>query len=272
VITALVSHSIFTRVSDLQVALERIGGRDYDVRVALRMGDELDEAARVLNEMALRLKRHDAELRESHARLTSIEHDERRRIERDLRVGVDHRLEGLAEQLRDLESTVRDDELEMFCVEVRASLNEARSEIHALSHGIFPALLESEGLEEALHDTARRAGIHADIKLKKMGRLSREVETAVFFCCSEALQNVAKHAGPGANVTVRGVVRHRVLQFTVTDDGMGFESTEAGHGLANMRDRLCALGGDVAVSSTPGEGTRIMGWMTLTGEPAMANR
>jgi signal transduction histidine kinase len=272
VITALVSHSIFSRVSDVKEALVRMGGGDFDVRVALRMGDELDEAARVLNATALRLKHQDAQLRESRARLTSVEDDERRRMERDLRVGVDQRLESLAEQLRDLEATLREDELEASCAEVRASLNEARSEIRALAHGIFPVLLESEGLREALQDAVVRAGLKAYIDLGNVGRMPPEIEAAAYFCCSEALQNVAKHAGPGAHVKVQLVARHRVLQFTVMDDGVGFEHAEGGHGLTNMRDRLRAVGGDVNVSSMPGVGTTVTGWLTMSGVPAMASR
>jgi signal transduction histidine kinase len=52
-----------------------------------------------------------------------------------------------------------------------------------------------------------------------------------------------------------------VLTFEVSDNGKGFDVTSVnrGAGLTNMMDRLDALGGSFAMSSTPGRGTRIFG-------------
>lgn len=261
-ITALVSHSIFSRVSDLKEALTRIGEGDYDVRVALRMGDELDAAGLALNTMALRLKQQYAELRDSRARLTSVENDERRRVERDLRVGVDRRLERLIRQLAVMQESAPD--LTPYCTEVRSSLDAARHEIRDLAHGIYPVLLESDGLEDALRDSIARADVSGTVEARGLGRLPREVAAAVYFCCLEALQNTVKHAGPGAHLTVHIVVRHRVLQFVVRDDGVGCAGEITGHGLTNMRDRVRALGGDLEVTSVAGSGTTVTGWLTVS--------
>lgn len=261
-VTWLVSHSIFARASDLKAALARIGAGDFAVRVALRVGDELDAAGRALNAMAVRLERHDIDLRESRTRLTSAENEERRRIERDLRVGVDHRLESLAARMSAVQEMLGP-ELQDACAEVRSSLATARAEIRALANGIFPASLATEGLGVALHEAVHRSGLTAAVDVAHVGRLPAEVEAAVYFCCSEALRNVAKHVGPDARVKVRTDVRHRVLQFIVSDDGPGLEGKPIGHGIANMRDRMRALGGDVDVMSTPGQGTTVLGWLTL---------
>lgn len=269
-ITALVSHSIFSRVSDMKAALVRLGAGDFDVRVALRLGDELDAAGQALNATAARLKREDAALRESRARLTSVEHDERRRIERDLRVGVDHRLQSLAEQLALVADMVQDaPELSASCAEVRDSLEEARGEIKALANGIFPVLLVSDGLQDALEDAAERAGAPADIDVAGCDRLPHDIQAAIYFCCSEALQNVAKHAGPDARVQIRVLSRHGIVQFAVNDDGVGFADVDWGHGVANIRARLRALGGDVQISSVPGEGTSVTGWLTMNDAAAL---
>lgn len=260
-ITGFVSHSIVTRVADLKSALARIGAGDFSVRVALRVGDELDAAGLALNAMAHRLERQDADLRESRARMTSAENDERRRIERDLRVGVDSRLESLVTRMLGVEQMLGP-ELQESCAELRNSLAAARSEIRSLANGIFPAKLATKGLGPALREAAKRSGLNASCDVDGLERLPAEIETAVYFCCSEAMRNVAKHVGPDARVTLRTKVRHRLLQFTVSDDGPGL-SGPAGHGIANMRDRMRSLGGDVAVRSAPGEGTTVVGWMTL---------
>ena len=92
-----------------------------------------------------------------------------------------------------------------------------------------------------------------------MPRQPRQVEAALYFCCLEALQNAAKHAG-AQRVDVRleqtGPDKG-VLQLVVHDDGAGFDPAvaSAGAGLSNMRDRLDAVGGQVSVESRPGDGT-----------------
>jgi signal transduction histidine kinase len=93
------------------------------------------------------------------------------------------------------------------------------------------------------------------------------VEATVYFCCLEALQNAAKHAGEGATVTVRVHASEGSLSFEVADDGSGFDSGggRAGVGMTNMRDRVGALGGSLHVDSAQGTGTTISGTIPLEG-------
>ena len=78
--------------------------------------------------------------------------------------------------------------------------------------------------------------------------------------CLEALQNAAKYAR-ASRVRVSLARDEGNIAFSVRDDGVGFDaaSTAEGSGLQNMRDRLAAFGGDVAISSAPGEGTTVSG-------------
>jgi signal transduction histidine kinase len=89
--------------------------------------------------------------------------------------------------------------------------------------------------------------------------LEAQVATAAYFCCTEALQNVSKHARASrATVSISRVdVR---LHFELADDGRGFNTAVivGGTGLQNMRDRLEALGGELVVRSSA-NGTRIAG-------------
>jgi signal transduction histidine kinase len=96
-------------------------------------------------------------------------------------------------------------------------------------------------------------------------RYPAEVEAAVYFCCLEALQNAGKHAVGATGVRLSLAEEDGVLLFEVTDDGPGFDprSRPAGAGLANMADRLGAIGGRVRIESAPGEGTRIAGAIPL---------
>lgn len=88
--------------------------------------------------------------------------------------------------------------------------------------------------------------------------------TALFHICQEALANAAKHSD-ASRVEVRlWTTRDRVL-LEVADDGRGFDlrkmSVTLGHGLSNMHIRARKVGGDVEISSAPGEGTTVLAWV-----------
>lgn len=106
----------------------------------------------------------------------------------------------------------------------------------------------------------RKVPLPVTVEAEGIGRFPQEVESAVYFCCLEALQNVAKYAAAS-----RAVVRIRQeeaeLAFSVEDDGRGYDSaaTPLGSGLQNMADRLAALGGTLEVRSQPGQGTTVTG-------------
>jgi signal transduction histidine kinase len=92
-----------------------------------------------------------------------------------------------------------------------------------------------------------------------MTRAPRSIESTAYFCCLEALQNAAKHAGPDARAVIELRMADGSLRFSVRDDGAGFElrDTQPGYGLINLRDRLSALGGDASVTTAPGTGTTV---------------
>lgn len=88
--------------------------------------------------------------------------------------------------------------------------------------------------------------------------------TALFHICQEALANAAKHAH-ARRVDVRlWTTRDRVL-LEVADNGQGFDlrkmSVTLGHGLSNMHIRARKVGGDVEITSAPGEGTTVLAWV-----------
>jgi signal transduction histidine kinase len=130
-------------------------------------------------------------------------------------------------------------------------------EIRRLAHGIYPPLLVSGGLAEALPPLAARSTVPVHLDLGSLGRYPASTEAALYYCCSEALQNAAKHGGPDTAVTVAAHADGQTLNLSVTDTGRGFEVVTLGHGLINMRDRLSAIGGTLVIDTAPGRGTRI---------------
>jgi signal transduction histidine kinase len=247
------------------------GDRDLAAIVhddALRDQEELVEAAAGYARVTLENRRLYAEVqasleevRDSRARIVASADRERRRIERDLHDGAQQRLVALRIKLELAEEALAHDpdagraRLHALGAEVDATLEEIR----ALAHGVYPPLLADQGLAEALRAAALRAPLDVTVSANGVGRHPPEVESAVYFCCLEALQNAAKHAGAATDVSVSLVEDDR-LRFEVRDDGAGFDIRSArGAGLTNMRDRVTAVGGELEVASTPGEGAVVSG-------------
>jgi len=130
-----------------------------------------------------------------------------------------------------------------------------------VAHGIYPPLLAEGGLTAALHEAAHRSTVPLSLHIEDVGRFSEDCEVAIYYCCLEALQNVAKHAGEAASASLRLWQDRRAVHFSVSDDGVGFvpHPGGTGAGLTNMTDRIGAVGGTLVVRSAPGEGTRVEG-------------
>jgi signal transduction histidine kinase len=207
------------------------------------------------------------DLKAAQRRIAAARDAERRRIERNLHDGAQQRLMairlelGLVSERLELDPAAAQSQLDRL----RGDLDEALEELRELAHGLYPPLLASDGLRAALAAAARHAVIPVDIDAADFPRQPHAIENAAYFCCLEALQNAAKHAGEGIRATVRLAVREGVLEFLVSDDGVGFdrEAVLDGYGLTNLADRVQTLGGEVVVTSLPGQGTTVTGQLPL---------
>jgi signal transduction histidine kinase len=217
-----------------------------------------------LQESLRELQRRAEELRLSRARVVAAADAERRKIERNLHDGAQQHLVALAVTVRlarELAVSEPDQARELL-EQLGHDLQAAVQELRDLAHGIYPPLLMDRGLVAALDSAAGRAALPVDVVGDDVGRFPQDVEAAVYFCCLEALQNAAKHAGEGARVTLTIGRNDGDLAFTVADDGAGFDldgPAGRGHGFVNMSDRVGAIGGTLTVDSAPGAGTRITG-------------
>jgi signal transduction histidine kinase len=144
--------------------------------------------------------------------------------------------------------------------ELAGETQRALEDLRDLARGIYPPLLADQGLASALEAQARRSPVPVTVEADGVGRYAPEVEAAVYFSCLEALQNVAKYAEATA-ATVQLSEGPGRLEFRINDDGVGFDAgaRSYGTGLQGIADRLAALGGALAVASTPGGGTAITG-------------
>jgi signal transduction histidine kinase len=202
------------------------------------------------------------ELQASRVRLVAATDEARRRLERNIHDGAQQQLVAMAVKLRLAEALVgRDPEKERQLIgQLQTETTDALETLRELARGIYPPLLADRGLAEALAAQARKAPMPVEIDARNIGRYSQNAEAAVYFCCLEALQNVAKYA-EASRVVVSLAPSDGFLTFAVKDDGVGFdpESKGMGSGLQNMADRLAALGGELEIRSRPGEGTTVGG-------------
>ena len=239
-------------------------------RIALTLSNvRLDSALQAsLDELRMQA----AELRASRARIVAAADAERRRIERDLHDGAQQHLVALAVNLRLARELAEPDPVgaDELLARLGRDAQDALEQVRALAHGIYPPLLLDSGLEAALCAAAARAAVAVRLEAAGLARYPANIEATVYFCCLEALQNAAKHAGETARVTVRVREEHDSLAFEVTDDGAGFDPERRGRGsgLVNMADRLGAVGGRLSVRSQGGRGTSVAGTIPLGGTTA----
>ena len=211
--------------------------------------------------LVLRNGRLIEQLQESRRRIVTAQDERARKLERDLHDGAQQQLValsvklGLAEQLasRDTEKTTA------LLAELKSDVTDALENVRNLARGIYPPVLADHGLAAALEAQARKAPITVHLDANGSGRYPSEIEAAVYFCCLEALQNIAKYAS--ANEAIIRLGRSNGdLTFQVVDDGRGFDpATAGGSGLTNMRDRVEAVGGTLEIQSEPGIGTTVLG-------------
>lgn len=243
-----------------------------DQRQPLDAGLAMAELALRNHRLALDAEAAMREVRASRARVAAGAERERRRIEQDLHDGVQQRLVALRIELELAEAAVRRDPARGAALlrTLEREVDETLAELRALAHGVYPALLGDRGLVAALRAVIRRSPLPVRLEARAVGRGPPEVESAVYFCVLEALQNALKHARAD-HVTVELDGRAAgELRVTVRDDGVGAapSALHGGAGTVNMRDRLVALGGELEIASAPGRGTVVRGRVPL--QPAEA--
>jgi signal transduction histidine kinase len=144
---------------------------------------------------------------------------------------------------------------------IRLDVADAVEELRTLSHGIYPSVLLERGVGDALRSIAMTAPLGIRVTDDGVGRCAASIETAIYFCALEAIQNTIKHAGHGARVTV--VLRRApgCVEFAITDDGRGIDhdTPSDGVGLVSMQDRIGAVGGELEIVSSAGHGTTVRG-------------
>jgi signal transduction histidine kinase len=202
------------------------------------------------------------ELRTSRRRIVAAQDERAKALERNIHDGAQQQLVAMSVKLRLAKQLVGKDQAkaQTMLTELETETTDAIENLRDLARGIYPPLLADKGLAAALEAQARKSPLPVTVGSDGIGRYPQEVEAAVYFCCLEALSNVAKYA-EASRVEIRLRTGGRTLEFQVTDDGRGFDLADPrqGTGLQGMADRLDAIGGSFEVRTAPGAGTTVGG-------------
>lgn len=226
------------------------------------------ERARLIKE----LERAQEELSEAHQRQGAA--DERERMARDIhdtlaqgfasiivlaeaaRAGMSDDPARSDQQLRSIEATARE------------NLTEARELVGSATQpgpGRVAAGSVTQTLRRTLDRFAEDTGLAVDADLADL-ECDQQTRIALLRCTQESLANVRKHAR-ASTVGVVLVRRPYGVELEITDDGTGFVVKEStGFGLDGMRKRLAELGGRLTVTSSVGDGTRILAMIPMASE------
>lgn len=223
----------------------------HNVRLSRSLAAQVDTVSRQADELAA-----------SRSRIVAAQEIEKRRIERNIHDGAQQELVALIAKVRLSRDLLGRDPTQVprTLEEVQADANRVLRDVRELAQGIHPSLLADQGLVHATEDRAARLPldiqVHADPR-QRASRYDDAIEGAAYFVVSEALANVLKHAdATWAAVHIGQNNGH--LQIKVIDDGRGFVPMSAtGTGLADLADRVEALGGELVVDSAPGRGTAL---------------
>lgn len=283
----LTSRAIARRVHQiLEISRAWLRG-NLALRIPEQHGDDLGRLAAQLNLLAEQLAEDEQDLdvlRERNTRLTDQVRalavvEERNRLARELHDSVKQHLFSLAMtasairthfQSLDSASPQSLADLDEMAREIETAAQTAQRETTRLIEDLRPGSLQEQGLATALNDYTLLFGAqeHILVYLEVQGdnqHLPPAVAEALYRVAQEALHNVAHHAKATRVDIQLHITPERVL-MTVEDNGVGFDPGRAhrGLGLANMQERVMALGGRLALDSTIGVGTAITAEIELS--------
>jgi len=204
-------------------------------------------------------------LRSLIGRLFRTQEKERRDLARELHDDISQRLARLEMDVYEFERSPSDDpEVNRERLgKIREGIAAASAVIRAISHRLYPSIVEDLGLGSGLRalveDFRRRDRLDATYSEKHVpDRIPPDVTTQLYRIAEEALRNVVQHAG-NARVTVTLEGAGSGLHLAIADTGRGFNPVEMGSalGLIALQERMREIGATVRIESKPGAGTRV---------------
>jgi PAS domain S-box-containing protein len=222
------------------------------------------------------LQAYNLRLKALSQRILETQETERRRLARELHDEIGQVLTTVGMRLHQLKATNGGSAGAALDEDI-AFVNRAIEEVRELSLNLRPPMLDVLGLEAALRWYAQMQSQRSGVEIRLAGhldvpRLAPDLEIACFRIVQESVTNVLRHA-QARHIWIELQQEDTELSVAIRDDGIGFdvaamqERARLGGsvGILAIRERIDLLGGQLEVESTPGQGTRIVARLPLTG-------
>jgi two-component system, NarL family, sensor histidine kinase DegS len=266
-------NAMRTGAAELREDLSRSTALEANLGVIVHMLQGTNQL--LAPDQAFRKVQDTADLRLQQA-MNSAREDERRRLAREIHDGPAQVLSNAifavhtAEQIAKRAPGQVLDEL----AQLRELLKDGVAEIRRFMFDLRPTMLQDLGLGPTLaryvDDYSRFFAKRVDLDCdESLPMLTPDQELTIFRLVQEALQNVHKHGGPGAQAAVSLKTEGNSLELSISDSGRGFDlatvTPRPGHGagLPGMKERANLVGGELMVTSAIGTGTTIVLRMPL---------
>jgi signal transduction histidine kinase len=243
-----------------EMRIRRVDGTITSASFSFRVLSEVKSSIGVL---VTDLTAH-KQLAELAARLQGMQDEERRRIARELHDSVGQLLAAVGMNIGIVRAQAHklDDKGARAVSDNYMLVEQVTREIRTISHLLHPPLLDMAGLASAIRwyvdGFSERSKIKIELEIPAdFGRLSSEIEIAVFRVVQECLTNIHRHSG-SATAAIRIHQEGDQLIIEVRDSGKGISpeklrefstSTLGGVGFSGMRERLKLLGGKLEIQS-----------------------
>jgi signal transduction histidine kinase len=211
-----------------------------------------------------RLRESEDKLRRLAAHLISVREEERAHIAREIHDELGQVLTGIKMEVGWLQKRLKEPALLEKCDSMAKLIDSSVQTVRKIATGLRPEMLDDMGLVAAIgwqaKDFQKRTGIRCRAKLPPESKFDLEISTAVFRIFQEILTNVARHAR-ATRVDIELAVTGDQIKLDVVDNGIGIPDTELhgrkSLGLLGMRERALLFGGEVGITGTSGQGTRV---------------
>jgi len=211
-----------------------------------------------------RLRESEDKLRRLAAHLISVREEERAHIAREIHDELGQVLTGIKMEVGWLQKRLKEPALLEKTESMSKLIDSTVQTVRKIATGLRPEMLDDMGLVAAVgwqaKEFQKRTGIRCRAKLPPESKYDLEISTCVFRIFQEILTNVARHAR-ATRVDVELSVTEERFNLEVVDNGVGIADSDLhgrkSLGLLGMQERAMLFGGEVGITGTPGQGTRV---------------
>lgn len=254
----LTARNLTRRIGTVALAADHWRRGNFSMVAHDNSPDELGQLSHHLNQMAEQLQT----LLQTRQELAALE--ERNRLARELHDAVKQQIFATTMQIGAAQTMLANDPAAAAdrLREAETLARQAQQELTTLIQQLRPATWPEQGLAKMVRqhtaDWSRQNNIPIEITLHGERPLPLPLEQTLFRIIQEALANVARHS-QASQVYLHLVWDAAHVTLTIQDNGRGFNPQVATHGfgLQGMRERLDKVGGQLQITSQPGEGTTL---------------